>query len=206
VGITLPQAGQQATRENVVRMAQNAEKEGFDSLWVFERLLWPINPQTPYPGTPDGSLPIESQNVFDPLETLTYVAAHTDRITLGTSVIDMLFHNPVILARRFATLDVLSEGSICGLKTVHIRYTRFNKQFLDSQLGGNPSTVSIGKMLTVMSEQDNTIRVLSRILGRDYNEQHLHDMHNSLFGDIASGPSSGREGMHVGNLLVGQTP
>jgi hypothetical protein len=71
---------------------------------------------------------------------------------------------------------------------------RFNKQFLDSQLGGNPTTVSIGKMLTVMSEQDNTIRVLSRILGRDYNEQHLHDMHNSLFGDIASGSSSGREG------------
>ena len=34
---------------------------------------------------------------------------------------------------------------------------RFNRQFLDSQLGGNPATVSIGKMLTVMSEQDNTI-------------------------------------------------
>jgi alkanesulfonate monooxygenase SsuD/methylene tetrahydromethanopterin reductase-like flavin-dependent oxidoreductase (luciferase family) len=114
VGISLPQAGQQATKENVVRMAQNAEKEGFDSIWVFESLLWPMNPQTPYPGTRDGSLPIESQNVFDPLETLTYVAANTDRITLGTSVIDMLFHNPVILGRRFATLDVLSEGrSIC---------------------------------------------------------------------------------------------
>src|ERR1051326_3236854 len=74
---------------------------------------------------------------------------------------------------------------------------RFNKQFLDSQLGGNPATVSIGKMLTVMSEQDNTIRVLSRILGRDYNEQHLHDMHNSLFGDLANGSGSGREGMHA---------
>ncbi|MGB6527348.1 MAG: LLM class flavin-dependent oxidoreductase, partial [Candidatus Nitrosopolaris sp.] len=108
MGITLPQAGQQATRENVVRMAQNAEKEGFDSLWVFERLLWPINPQTPYPGAPDGRLPIESQNVFDPLETLTYVAANTNKISLGTSVIDMLFHNSVVLARRFATLDVLS--------------------------------------------------------------------------------------------------
>jgi hypothetical protein len=71
VGITLPQAGQQATRENVVRMAQNAEKEGFNSLWAFERLLWPINPQTPYPGRQDGSLPIDWQNVFDPLETLT---------------------------------------------------------------------------------------------------------------------------------------
>jgi hypothetical protein len=79
---------------------------------------------------------------------------------------------------------------------------RFNKQFLDSQLGGNPATVSVGRMLTVMSEQDNTIRVLSKILGRDYNEQHLHDMHNSLFGDPALGDHSiGREGMHVGNLL-----
>jgi hypothetical protein len=79
---------------------------------------------------------------------------------------------------------------------------RYNKQFLDSQLGGNPATVSIGRMLTVMSEQDNTIRVLSRILGRDYNEQHLHDMHNSLFGDPAlGGHSIGREGMHMGNLL-----
>jgi len=63
-----------------------------------------------------GNLPTYYQNVLDPLETLTFAAAHTDKIALGTSVIDMLFHNPVILARRFATLDVLSHGrSICGL-------------------------------------------------------------------------------------------
>jgi alkanesulfonate monooxygenase SsuD/methylene tetrahydromethanopterin reductase-like flavin-dependent oxidoreductase (luciferase family) len=44
------------------------------------------------------------------------VAGKTEKIALGTSVIDMLFHNPVILAKRFATLDQLSEGrSICGL-------------------------------------------------------------------------------------------
>jgi hypothetical protein len=79
---------------------------------------------------------------------------------------------------------------------------RFNRQFLDSQLGGNPATVSIGKLLTVMGEQDNTIRELSRILGRDYNEQHLHDMHNSLFGGLISGSGTRREGMHVGNLLT----
>lgn len=115
VGLVLPQAGQQATRENVIQMAKNAESEGFDSLWVFERLLWPINPQTPYVATPDGSLPTEYQIMLDPLETLTYVAANTNKIALGTSVIDMLFHNPVILARRFATLDILSEGrSIAG--------------------------------------------------------------------------------------------
>ncbi|MGI8832879.1 MAG: LLM class flavin-dependent oxidoreductase [Nitrososphaeraceae archaeon] len=66
--------------------------------------------------TPDGSLPTFYQTVLDPLETLTFVAVSTSKIALGTSVIDMLFHNPVILARRFATLDILSEGrAIAGL-------------------------------------------------------------------------------------------
>jgi probable F420-dependent oxidoreductase len=116
IGVLLPVASQQATRENIIQTAKLSEQEGFDSLWVFERLLWPLNPQTPYPITPDGSLPLEYQKVLDPLETLTYVAANTNKISLGTSVIDMLFHNPVILARRFATLDVLSEGrAIAGL-------------------------------------------------------------------------------------------
>ena len=116
IGILLPLAGQQATKGNIIQTAKLAEQEGFDSLWVFERLLWALNPQTHYPGTPDGSLPIEYQKVFDPLETLTYLAASTNKIALGTCVIDMLFHNPVILARRFATLDILSEGrAICGL-------------------------------------------------------------------------------------------
>ena len=111
----MPQAGSQATRENVLHMAQMAESEGLDSLWVFERLLWPTHPQTPYPATPDGSLPEEYQIMMDPLETLTFVAANTNKISLGTSVIDMLFHNPVVLARRFASLDIFSQGrSIAG--------------------------------------------------------------------------------------------
>jgi probable F420-dependent oxidoreductase len=115
-GITLPQYGSQATKENIIHLAKAAEQEQLDSLWVFERLLWPINPQTPYPGTADGNLSPALQNVFDPMETLTFVAAKTDKIALGTCVIDMLFHNPVILGRQFATLDVLSQGRcICGL-------------------------------------------------------------------------------------------
>lgn len=79
--------------------------------------------------------------------------------------------------------------------------SRFNKEFLDSKLGGTPATVSIGKLLTVMGEQHNTIRELSRILGRDYNEQYLHDMHNTIFGEIANGPRTGREGIHKGDIL-----
>lgn len=105
----MPQAGSQATRENVLHVAQMAESEGLDSIWVFERLLWPAHPQTPYPATPDGSLPEEYQIMMDPLETLTFVSANTNKISLGTSVIYMLFHNPVVLVRRFASLDILSQ-------------------------------------------------------------------------------------------------
>ena len=116
VGMLLPSAGQQATKENLVHAAKQAEGEKFDSLWVWERLISPLNPQTPYPLTPDGSYPIEFESLFEPLEALTFVAANTNKISLGTSIIDMLFHNPVVLARRFATLDILSEGrAIAGL-------------------------------------------------------------------------------------------
>ena len=112
VGLVLPHLSTEATKENIEKIAVGAENDGFDSLWVAERLLWPINPQTPYPATEDGSLPTYYQSVFDPLETLTFVAGETERIALGTSVIDMLFHNPVVLAKRFATLDVLSDGRV----------------------------------------------------------------------------------------------
>ena len=117
IGLRLPQTGRnQATKENIVYLAKQAENAGFRSLWVLERLLWPINPQNPYPGTRDGKFPDDWQYIFDPLETLIFVAANTSKIALGTSVVDMLFHNPVILARRFATLDVVSEGrAIAGL-------------------------------------------------------------------------------------------
>lgn len=116
VGIRLPQTGEHAKPENVIYLAEAADKPGFDSLWVLERLLWPISPQTHHPSTPTGNFPQDWQNVLEPLELLSFVAAITKRIYLGTSVIDMLFHNPVILAKRFATLDVLSDGrALAGL-------------------------------------------------------------------------------------------
>jgi alkanesulfonate monooxygenase SsuD/methylene tetrahydromethanopterin reductase-like flavin-dependent oxidoreductase (luciferase family) len=60
--------------------------------------------------------PWNIKNVLDPLITLTYVAGVTERISLGTSVIDMFFQNPVALSKRFATLDILSDGrAIAGL-------------------------------------------------------------------------------------------
>jgi probable F420-dependent oxidoreductase len=112
VGITLPNLGPQATRANVIQLATQAEKEGFDSLWTITRILWPLRPQTPYSASPDGSLPVEYRTVLDPLDVLVYIAAHTSKISLGTAVIDMFFYTPIMLAKRFATLDLLSQGRV----------------------------------------------------------------------------------------------
>jgi len=110
VGISLPQIGPQATAENLLAVARRAEDLGYDSVWVLERTLWPLNPQEPYPAAPDGRLPEAYQTVFDPIETLTFVAAHTKKVQLGTSVLVLSYHTPIELARRIATLDVLSAG------------------------------------------------------------------------------------------------
>jgi len=112
IGVSVPNIGPVATPEAVKTVAQKAEALGYNSLWTVERLLWPVNPKQPYPVTPDGSLPEEYKYTLDPLDTLTFAAAHTSKIRLGTSVLDMPYYNPVTLARRLSTLDILSKGRL----------------------------------------------------------------------------------------------
>ena len=115
LGIALPTAGPLASPAAIVRVAREAESLGYDAVWTFERLLRPIADMT-HPDGRTGPLPDEYRVVYEPMETLSYVAAVTDRIRLGTSVVDALLHPPVVLARRFATLDQLSHGrAIAGL-------------------------------------------------------------------------------------------
>ena len=110
-GFALPQIGSLAGPEALVMVAKRAEGLGFDSLWVLDRLLWPVNPRAPYP-IGDGSLPVQYKNVLDPVETLTFTAAHTSRIALATGVLNLPWYNPVLLARRLTTLDILSGGRL----------------------------------------------------------------------------------------------
>lgn len=110
LGFALPQIAALAGRGSLTAAARRAEELGFDSVWVLDRLMVPEQPQAPYPATPDGSLPDEFKRVLDPLETLTFVAAITERVTLGTSILNLPYYNPVLLARAFASLDVLSGG------------------------------------------------------------------------------------------------
>jgi probable F420-dependent oxidoreductase len=112
IGVSVPNIGPVATPEAVKTVAQRAEALGYNSLWTVERLLWPVQPKLPYPVTPDGSLPEEYKYTLDPLDTLMFAAAHTSRIKLGTSVLDIPYYNPILLARRLSTIDILSKGRL----------------------------------------------------------------------------------------------
>ncbi len=112
IGYGLPVAGPAAGPEALIQVAEQAEKLNFDSLWVWERVIYPVEPQVPYIASPDGSYPDVFKRALDPLDTLTFVAAHTKNIALGTSVINMPYYNPVLLARRITTIDILSGGRV----------------------------------------------------------------------------------------------
>jgi probable F420-dependent oxidoreductase len=111
VGFTVPQFGPDAGPETLQEVARLAEELGSDSLWVAERLLYPVNPKSPYPATADGSLPLAYRRSLDPLAILAYLAAATSRVRIGT-FINLTFHNPVLLARELGTIDVLSHGRL----------------------------------------------------------------------------------------------
>jgi probable F420-dependent oxidoreductase len=114
LGVALPTTGDSASAETITEVARTAERIGLHSLWTFERLLSPTAG-----GLMDGRavpLPDAYNSVMAPLEVLAFAAAQTTRITLGTSIMVALLHNPADLARRFATLDRLSGGrAVAGL-------------------------------------------------------------------------------------------
>jgi probable F420-dependent oxidoreductase len=112
LGFALPQSGSLAGPEAIARVALRAEELGYDSLWVFDRFLYPVQPQNPYAGSPDGKMPEHMRIMLDPLAALTFAAAFTSRIALGTSVLVMGYRNPVMLAQSLTTLDVLSGGRL----------------------------------------------------------------------------------------------
>jgi probable F420-dependent oxidoreductase len=112
IGFGLPNIGPLGSPENVLQVAERAEALEYDSLWTIERLLWPVKPQVPYPVTADGSLPEGYKYCLDPLDTLTFVAARTKKIALGPSVLDIPYYNPLTLARRLTTIDILSNGRL----------------------------------------------------------------------------------------------
>ncbi|EPH39504.1 LLM class F420-dependent oxidoreductase [Streptomyces aurantiacus] len=99
-------------------VARRAEEIGFDSLWVFERVLFPEAPAQGLYGIPGKPWPENYRSVADPLVALTLAAAVTERVRLGTGVLVAPLHVPFQLARALASLDAASGGRVvAGLGT-----------------------------------------------------------------------------------------
>ena len=112
LGLALPTAGPQTSPETIATVAREAERLGFGALWTFERLLRPVDKVVLWTGGEPAMLPEFYGSVYEPLETLSYIAAVTQRIKLGTAILVAPLHVPVMLARRLATLDQLSGGRV----------------------------------------------------------------------------------------------
>ncbi|MER6536283.1 LLM class F420-dependent oxidoreductase [Streptomyces sp. 900105755] len=112
LGFGLPQMRQYSLGTDVPDVARAAEQIGYDSLWVFERALFPEPATQGLYNVPGLPWPDEYRSVAEPLVTLSLAAAVTERVRLGSSVLVAPLHNPFQLARSLATLDAASGGRV----------------------------------------------------------------------------------------------
>jgi probable F420-dependent oxidoreductase len=100
-GIHLPQAGPAASADAIRAAAKQAEDLGFADVWVSDHLAVPKS--APYP---------PSAYILEPLVALTWAAAATERVGLGTTVLVLPLRPPVLLAKMLASLDLMSGGRV----------------------------------------------------------------------------------------------
>jgi probable F420-dependent oxidoreductase len=98
-GLQLPTYGPGADPQTIVQVAKRGEELGFESVWVNDHVLVP------------STLPRYAE-ILEALTTLVWVAAHTERLRLGTSVLILPQRDPILAAKQLATLDVLSDGRL----------------------------------------------------------------------------------------------
>jgi probable F420-dependent oxidoreductase len=100
-GVHLPQAGPAASGDALTRTALLAEELGFSDVWVSDHLVVPAG--VPYP---------PSAYVLEPLAVMSWVAAATSRVRIGTTVLVLPMRGPVVVAKSVATIDQLSGGRV----------------------------------------------------------------------------------------------
>ncbi len=93
-----------------VSLAVAAEERGFESFWVPEHVHMPVDRETPFPRSADGSLPDEYRRIHDPFVALGAAAGATSEIRLGTGICLVTEHEPIALAKQIASLDMISGG------------------------------------------------------------------------------------------------
>ncbi len=141
--------------DRAVAMAQAAEEVGFESLWCPEHVVVAVGEGvTPYGGSTDGRMDRLWQRggIPDPLLWLAFVAGQTSRINLGTNVVILPEHQPVVLAKSVATLDALSGGRVrlgIGVGELPEEYSAVGMEFTNR---GRRMDESIEAMRALWSE------------------------------------------------------
>ena len=113
IGLFAPLGNGNATAEILRTLGREAEDRGFESIWVAEHVVLFDDYDSQYPYSPDGRFPGGGDTgLLEPLTALTYLAAVTDRIRLGTGICLVPQRNPVYTAKQVVDLDNLSGGRV----------------------------------------------------------------------------------------------
>jgi probable F420-dependent oxidoreductase len=102
-----------AVPEQAVAIARVAEDAGCESIWPAEHVVVPDGYESRYPYSSDGRMGLTGADAIpDPLDWLAFIAGVTTTLRLATGVLILPQHNPVVLAKRVATVDALSGGRV----------------------------------------------------------------------------------------------
>jgi len=113
IRIPPPQMGPIGDPDWILRYAKLVESLGFESIWVIDHALMCIEYDSTYPYKTTGRTPIPAEaNMPDPLVLMTWIAAATERLRLGTSMLILPQRHPIQLAKEVATLDRYSKGRV----------------------------------------------------------------------------------------------
>lgn len=112
LGIQLPQFGPHADPHAIAEVAAAAEDLGLDSVWVSDHVVLPAEGSSAYPHSGKGLPYANLTPMYEAVTTLAFVAARTQRVRLGTSVLVAPAREPVLCAKALASLDALSGGRL----------------------------------------------------------------------------------------------
>jgi len=113
VDLWIPTATPFATPELLAAVGREADARGFSEIWVGEHVVLFEEYASSYPYADDGRIPAPpGTGLLEPLNTLSFLAAHTSAVRLGTAMVLLPQRNPVYTAKEVATLDWLSGGRV----------------------------------------------------------------------------------------------
>jgi probable F420-dependent oxidoreductase len=157
LGLNLPNYSRLGNRESMIAIAQRAEELGYSSLWTSDHILIPANRPEPF------------GNVLETFTTLSFLAARTETIRLGTGILVLPQRDPLLAAKQAATIHHLSGGRF--MLGIGVGYITEEYSFLRADFGRRGQ---------LADEYIQAIRVLFESDHPEYHGQHI-DFSQVLF-------------------------